>query len=295
MASIYTYTIINNDPNDTAVLNYINITTNLTQIQHHLQLSEWPDWQSPWNAAPYDDFTGSSTARAFNKTFVSVVTSVIKTYQGSASTGGNYYMKLNNNTDILNGYAVSGEDFTGPTVAATSGTAWVRLSEVPAPSIPLVVGSSSITFSPPEELLVLNNTTDLEAGWTALGTGYSGQTILSVQNGSTLVMSGPPSTTPFGTIVFTSNSDEMISIPPGASKVFSMDYNNVTTAIGTYTSAVSLNFTLGSSPVVKSITNIYTIGPAGDPFNPGFSWDLGGGGGGGGDCGTGGDGGSCGR
>ena len=294
MASIYTYTIINNDPTNTAVLNSINISTNLTQIQHHLQLSDWPSWQSPWNAAPYDDFTGSSTARTFNKTFVSVVTSVIKTYQGSTSTGGNYYMRLNNITNILNGYAVSGEDFSGPTVVATSGTTWVRLSATPNPTIPLVVGSSAITFSPPEELLVLNNTTDLIAGWTALGTGYSGQTILEVQNSSTLRMSGPPSTTPSGTITFTSNSDQMISIPPGASKVFSMDYNNVTTALGTYTSAVSLNFTLGSSAVVKSITNLYIIGPAGDPFNPGFSWDGGGGGGDGGGCGTGGDGGSCG-
>jgi hypothetical protein len=295
MASTFTYTIINNDPILPAVLNYITIATTLTQIQHHLQLSDWPNWQIPWSAAPYDDFQGSSTIRTSSKPYVGLVTDVIKTYQGFVSSGP-YYMKLSNNTDISAGYAVSGENFTGPTVVSTSGTTWVQLSTAPAPSIPLVIGSSNITFTPPEQLLILDNTLGLAAGWSASGNGYSGQTIISVRNESVLVMSGPPSTTPTGSILFTSNLDQMITVTPGGgTQVFSMDYNNVTSAIGTYTSAVSLHFTLGSSTVIKNIINLYAINssPVVDVYNPSYDWGGGGGGGPGSGCGTGGDGGGC--
>lgn len=269
--TIQTYTIYNNSALLSATINYITISTNLAQIQHHLDLT---GWAAPFNG--YTDFQGTSTLQTVTKTYVSDVSPLGKLY--ASHTGTN--LLLNSNTGIQSGWAVSGTAFTsGQTVASTSGTAWVILSA--PPTIP-PVGGDLITFSPPQNLLILNSISGIGVGWSASGTGYTGQTVLATSSSNTLIMSAPPSTTPSGSITFTSNSDTMLTIPPGSSKTFAMDYDSVTSTLGTYTSTVAIHATIGTS-VIEYVNNFLVISsvPVTDPTSPfyepggGGGWDPG--------------------
>jgi hypothetical protein len=269
--AIQTYTIYNNSPTLSATINYITIDTNLAQIQHHLDLT---GWLSPFNG--YTDFQGASTLQTVTKTYVDDVSPINRTYVSHTGTN----IKLDpNNTGIQPGWDVSGAAFTsGQTVVSTSGTTWVILSA--PPTIP-PTGGAAITFSPPDNLLILNNISGIGVGWLASGTGYSGQTVLGTSGSDTLIMSAPPSTTPSGSITFTSNEDTMLVIPAGSSRTFAMDYDSVTSTLGTYTSTVAVHATLGTA-VIEYVNNFLVISslPVTDPASPFYVPDFGGGGGG---------------
>jgi len=265
-----TYSIINNSTNTTATINYITIDTNTAQIQHYLNLS---GWNEPWNTS-YTNFTGESTLRSFNKTYVNDISPLNGVVADYYSTGTNYYIIFSNNvSEVDPGWSVTpipGGVFTSPgvTVAATSGTNWVRFSDI-WDNIPQV--GDPVTMAPPENLLEVNNTTGLEVGWFASGNGYAGQSIERIDLPDTLKMSGPPTGTPVpgGTISFTSNEDEMLEIPPLTSSTFIMNYTNVTSSLGTYISQVDLYATQGST-VQKTINNYLLVSsaPVTDPVSP---------------------------
>jgi hypothetical protein len=266
-----TYAIINNSTNTAAVINYIEIATTLTEQQHHLNLT---GWNEPFNSS-YTDFQGATTLLNVSKNYISDESPINRAYD--AHTG--IYVRVTGGTvsGIGAGWDVTGNHFTGgQTVVSTSGTTWVQLSAGPN-GTPIV--GEAITFTPPQFLLVVNNVSDISAGWAATGVGYNGQTVLSISAPQTLVMSAPPTTTPSGSITFTSAGDTMLTIAPLTSSTFSMDYNRVTSSYGTYTSLVSLHATLGTA-ITKNINNfmLVSVAPVGDPASPFF--DSGGGGGG---------------
>ena len=130
-------------------------------------------------------------------------------------------------------------------------------------------GGDIVTFSPPDNLLILDSISGVGVGWIAIGTGYSGQTVLGTSGADTLIMSAPPSTTPSGSITFTSDEDTMFVIAPSSSKTFAMNYNRVTSAVGTYTSEVAIHATLGTS-VIEYVNNFLVIStlPVTDPTSP---------------------------
>lgn len=259
-----TYTIYNNSPDTTATINYFDITTDLSKHQHRLKIPV--TWNSPFNASPYTDFTGSTTLRVRSKNYVSDVGNI--NYQTTAITT-NTVIYLESNEGIQLGWTVSNIDFidSGQTVIDIIGTTTVEISQVPD-VVPFGSGET-ITFIPPEYTLDLNDTSDLEVGWSAFGNGYNGQVILNINSATQVVMSGQPSTTPIpgNSIEFSSLNDIMIEIPPSSSTTFNMDYDRITSSYGTYVSNVTLNAILGSE-VSKTINNITYIYPPPPPPPP---------------------------
>lgn len=277
---INTYTIYNNSADTTATINYIEIDTNLSEMQHHLYLT---GWNPPFDTAPYDDFTGPSTLYQVSRAYVDDISPVTKVYVSSSGTT----LRLNNVTDIQSGWTLTGDAFTeGQTVIATSGSFWVTISDPPDGILAL---GDAITFSPDEFILELDSNAQIQVGWIASGVGYSGQTVVGIQPPNSLIMSAPPNTQPSGNITFTSNQDIMIELPPGASTSFSMNYDRVTSALGTYVSAVKIYATQGAQ-VVKQVDNFMLISsapvlaPESPFYNPSFSGDGDSGSTGPGDC-----------
>ena len=279
MAAI-TYTIRNNSPTTPAVINYFTIATNPAQIRHTLNLT---GWDSPWGTG-YTAFTEASTLRTVSSTYISNVGTLTKVYQYHTGTS----LLLNNNTGIVAGWGVSSTlGYTsGQTVVATSGTSWVITSAAPTAT---PVGGNVITFEPPQYLLQVNSISGISVGWVISGTGYgSGQTVVATSGTQWVQVSANASSTPSGTITFTSNQDIMATIAPGGTKTFSMNYVNTTSARGTYTSLVNIFATVGSS-VIKPVNNYLSIvAPAVVPVVPASPYYDSVGGGGGGDGGGGG-------
>lgn len=274
--AIVTYTIYNNSVDTAATINTIDISTTLTEIQHSLDLT---GWNEPWNSG-YTNFQGDTTQQSESKSFsveYSAKNGIIERYYTTGTwvhfeeSPGSYFNEVDT---VQTGWTVvedAGGAYSTPgrTVAAVSGTSWISFSALwdntPVPG-------DVITISPATSELVLNNTTNLQAGWVASGNGYSGgQTIVQVINGNTLEMSNPPSSapTPGGTITFTSLNDEMITIAPGTSATFAMNYVNVTSSLGTYLSGVTLYATQGGA-VEKLVNNFMLISaaPVTDPVSP---------------------------
>ena len=269
MAAI-TYTIRNNSSTTPAVINYFTIATTPAQIQHTLNLT---GWDSPWGTG-YTAFTEASTLRTVSSTYISNVGTLTKVYQYHNGTS----LLLDNNTGIVAGWGISSPSaYTSQTVVATSGTSWVITSAAPTAT---PVGGNVITFEPPQYLLQVNSISGILAGWVISGTGYgSGQTVVATSGTQWVQVSANASSTPSGTIKFTSNQDIMATIAPGGTKTFSMNYVNTTVVRGTYTSLVNIFATVGSS-VTKIVNNYLSIvapGVVTVPSSP--YYDSGGGGG----------------
>ena len=270
MAAI-TYTIRNNSSTTPAVINYFTIATNPAQIRHTLNLT---GWDSPWGTG-YTAFTEASTLRTVSSTYISNVGTLTKVYQYHNGTS----LLLDNNTGIVAGWGVSSTlGYTsGQTVVATSGTSWVITSA--APTAGLVLGDA-ISFQPPQYLLQVNSISGISVGWVISGNGYnSGQTVVATSGTQWVQVSANASSTPSGTITFTSNQDIMATIAPLGTKTFSMNYVNTTAVRGTYTSLVNIVATVGSS-VTKIVNNYLSIvAPAAVTVPSSPYYDSGGGGG----------------
>lgn len=261
-----TYIIYNNSTNTTATIKYFDISTNFSEQQHRLKIPI--TWNPPFNASPYTNFTNSSTLRSEVKTYTDDTGSI--NYTTTATTTGTT-LYLTSNSGIQLGWTVFNSSYitSGQTVTNFVGTTAVVISA--APDVVPFSSGAAITFTPPEFLLDVNNTTNLVVGWVATGNGYNGQTILEVRSGTRLVMSNQPSTnpTPSGNITFTSNDDNMLEIAPLSSSTFVMDYDRITSSYGTYTSIVNMYATL-DSPVTKVINNFMVVSavPVTDPSSP---------------------------
>lgn len=284
MAEI-TYTILNNSTDTTAVINYFEITTNLSQIQHHLKIPV--TWNAPFNSSPYTDFTGSTTLRSTSKTYVNDLGNINAV---TTELTTNTTIVLNTNAGIQLGWTVYNETYitSGQTVVNIIGSDTVVISSTPD-VVPFSSGEA-VSFIPPEYLLDINSTSGLSVGWVATGNGYGGETILEIRSGTRLVMSDQPSSSPSpgGTITFTSDEDNMVSIPPLSTATFVMDYDRITSSLGTYTSAVKIYAQQGA-PVVKDVNNFMVVSaaPVNTPDSPYYGDGDGVDVGGPADCGTG--------
>lgn len=281
MAAI-TYTIKNlSSTNQTAIIRAFEITTNFSEIQHHLNLS---GWNSPFNS--YTDFTGSSTRITLNKTVQGDrrdLNFVIESF-----TGTNQITFTTSPIGVIsNAWTPEGAPFQNNQ----------SISSFVAPRTVIFTGSfdatpvpgNVITFVPPGYLLFLNDITGLDIGWTLSGNGYSGQTIIALDPPDTLQISDQASTVPVvgQSVSFTSDSDNMWEIAAGSTKTFVMDYNRVTSVLGTYTSLVKVYADLGGTEVIKNINNFMIISalPVTDPQSPYYNYGGDAGGGPGPDCG----------
>ena len=273
--AIQIYTITNYSTVSTATIISFSIATTLTEQQHYLDLT---GWNPPFDT--YTSFTGASTVLTSTKTYVSDERDIQRTTTATTSISSST-LWVTSNTGIGNGWAISGTGIgTGRTVQSTPGSTRVIMNNPPANPIGIGV---DITFIPPEYLLFVNNTSGLSVGWTADGNGYDGTQnieILDIRSGGELKMSDQPSgsSTPGGSITFTSPGDVMLEIPPGSSSTFAMNYTRVTSSYGTYTSLVSIDADL-DGPVTKVINNFMLVSAAlvTDPASPFFDASGGGG------------------
>ena len=261
MAAI-TYTIKNlSQNNKTAIINAFDITTNLSQQQHYLNLS---GWNPPFNS--YTSFAGDTTRRTETKIFQGDVRTqnfIIDSFQGTSITFTKELSEIDTNwTPVGNPFQ------NNQTITIITGTTATFSASF---DIDPVIGDS-ISFIPPQYLLYVNDVNNLDIGWTIEGIGYNGQTILDILPPNTLVISaGANIEPPSGSILtFTSDFDNMFEIPAGGSKTFSMDYTNVTSTLGTYTSLVQIYATLDGTEVIKNVNNFMVISafPVIDPISP---------------------------
>lgn len=271
MAAI-TYTIKNlSQNNETAIINFFEIETNLTQQQHYLDLT---GWNPPYNAPPYTSFTGATTRITETKLFQGDRTDINYVIE-SFTAPNSITFTTSPIGEIATDWTPQGDPFQSNQ----------QISTFVAPRTVLFTGSfdvdpvpgNVITFVPPGYLLFLNDVNNLQVGWEINGNGYNGQTILAVDPPNTLQISAPASTEPIigQPISFVSNYNNMYEIVAGQSKTFTMDYSRVTSTLGTYTSLVKIYATLGGTEVIKNVNNfmIVSLAPVTQPDSPYYTGD----------------------
>jgi len=159
------------------------------------------------------------------------------------------YQLILNNTDnlqagwkiIQNGYIDADNAFITSVVNGTT----IKVNKLPNTGVN-VVGNPMLFFSTTTNNLSLNNTDNLQAGFTAKTTANAAyddsQSIVSlVGDGHTVSMTAPPGSTLTGNqeITFTSNND-LYTLIPGASATFMINYSS-TGPVGTnYPSVVTV-------------------------------------------------------
>jgi hypothetical protein len=199
-------------------------------------------------------------------------------------------IEMNNTTGIYAEWKIIGNGYgTHATVLSVVGDGITLIVDV-LPVNPQV--GNPMLFTSSTNYLTLNDTGSLVAGWTADGNGYdSTQSILSVIDGFTVQMSGPPVSTPAtgnpaDQITFTNNI-ALVELGAGASTTFTINYVNLTSNVGvSYPSAITIDAIYNLIPVVGYINNFTSINSPPPP--PPTYAPTGGGGGGGGHGGGGG-------
>ena len=128
-------------------------------------------------------------------------------YVGSANLG--LTLIVNSTSGIKAGWTADGNGYDGTqyVVTVTSST-WLAMSDVPTGS-PIV--GLPITFSTSTYEVVLEDTTDLDAGWNIFGNGYNTTaTIVSVKNTNTIIVNFlPTNPTIDNTMLFTSSTNNL--------------------------------------------------------------------------------------
>ena len=122
--------------------------------------------------------------------------------------------------------------------------------------------NNKMLFTSSTNYLTLNNTNNLDVGYTAIGTGYNNsQYILNIIDSNTVQMSAPPNAepNPNSEITFTSNRT-LYTIASGESVTFSINYVNNTSNVGSnYPSALTIYAIQDSVPLVGLINNYINI------------------------------------
>lgn len=213
---------------------------------------------------------------------------------GSVTIGGSITFSTTTNEIVMNNTAGIAAGWQVKDNSYLQGD-HVHVLEVKGDNATLVVeslasgpagGSPMIFYTTTNFLTLVESTADLDIDWTASGSGYNGQYITSIVDGSTVIMSGPPTTIPSGTIIFTS-PDNLYTLIAGTSIVFTLTYTTPTLTLGTnYPSVVSINVTQNSISATKTINNFVTVSTVPVPpnlptYDPGGSGAGGTGGGGG--------------
>lgn len=125
-----------------------------------------------------------------------------------------------------------------------------------------VVPGNPMLFSSTRNYLTLNNTTDLDTGFTAKNNGYNdSQSITAIINGQTVQMSAAPGSLPTAgnSITFTTNKN-MIVIAAGNTATFTINYTSPGPVGTNYHSAVSIYATqLPSTSIIGHIENYVTV------------------------------------
>jgi hypothetical protein len=225
-------------------------------------------WDGPY--AGLSNFTADTTVVSQAVTYVSNVGDVIAQYISHTGTS----LTINSTASIQTGYTLSLNSYTSGQTVVGFGTSTIVITSAAPDGIPLV--GENIKFSPPQYFLIVSNNSGVGANWVASGIGYTGnnRTAIGFSGTNHIIMSGPPSTTPSGTITFTS-PQTLLTLPAGTTSSFTIKYSNNTTVLGTYPSTITIRATTSTSAeIVKVISNFVGINTA--PVDPGI--DYGGGG-----------------
>lgn len=266
MAAI-TYTLLNNAP-ATATIKSI-VFTDEPDIDHVANLSNFGGYLASETA-----FSDSNTIPKVSTAYTSHNGPVSKTYVNHLTTSGNFYLVLNNTTNVSVGWSALDNGYSGQTVQAVTSATWVQMSAAPggSPSIGGTISFNSSTIS-----LVVANTTGISAGWIASGNGYSSnQSVVTVVNGTDLTMSAHPDSTPVGGVdILFQSPDPITTMAPSSSLTFTINYTATTAVVGTYTNLVAINAAYATD-ITREIKN-YVILYAGVVIPPPPN-DYGGGG-----------------
>lgn len=199
------------------------------------------------------------------------------TFTGTPTIGGSVKfhapakkLKLSDTTHLQTGWRVIQNGYVladNVTITAIDGN-YVTVTELPNQTTADKPGTM-LFFNTTTNYLTLNNSTNLDLGFTAKSTANSSyndtQSIIElVAGGKTVRMSAPPNATPGGEIIFTSDND-LYTIPPGSQISFTVNYYtnggppglNYNSTITVY--AKELLPLLDPSPIVGKIYNFVTV------------------------------------
>lgn len=198
-----------------------------------------------------DIIVGSSITTTAPTTTISttvMTTAATATYVSGTST----IVVTAQSGTIVNGALVTGTGFnSGQYIVSGAGTSSLTLSAPPSSTPSGTLTFSSAGYSPASTNLVVASTTSITAGMFINGIGFdSGQTVVSVTNATTLVISAPADSTPTGTLIFTSSA---------SSTVFAG--GTTVTSVNTFTNTIGISIaTTGALAAGRAITMSLPVG-----------------------------------
>jgi hypothetical protein len=203
-----------------------------------------------------------------------------------------YVVILQNTTGLAPGWAITENGYTPPPSGAPAyiidviDSTSVQVNRLPD-TTPIYNNGAYTYFTSSTNFLTLNESTaNLGTGYSASGNGYDGsQSIISIVDGNTVIMSDLPSSVPTSgnTITFTDQAPQYI-LPPLGYGTFTVDYTTPTHTVGTnYPGTVTINARKSGSPINKIAYTFVNISspPAIPPTFPGGGGAGNGGGSGG--------------
>ena len=169
------------------------------------------------------------------------------TFTGNMSTSSPYVItNVSSFTGLVVGEIVSGTNIpTGSTIVSTS------------PSLNTITISAAVTGTATGVTITYGGTSGMFAGMSVSGTGFlSSQTIASITNSTTLVLSASPNSTPSGTLVFSYSTTPYITLG-------SIKY----TIAGSGSNPTTTNFLLQQSRGQVAATYVPTVSFSGNTTN----------------------------
>jgi hypothetical protein len=255
----------------TATLNQLLFITPVG-IQHVADISSFGGYLSGQSA-----FTGTGTYPVEQATYQEDTRPEFATVITATFVTPNFFLDVNSTDRIKVGWAATGNFYNGETVLQVVSGTRLRMSGVPTP--PPVTNIAVQFVAPDVNLLTVDSTTGISAGFVAIGNGYTvGQTVVNVVSPTVLRMSDIPNGTPTtGGVINFENRSPIGTLAPGASIPFTMDYTTGLTSPATFTARLEILADLGG-PKTKVVQNAIVLSnvPQGDP---GLFFDPSGGGG----------------
>jgi hypothetical protein len=250
----------------TAVLNQL-IFESPSGVPHVANLSSFGGYLSGQTA-----FTGNVTFPIETATYVEDTRPEFATVVTATFVTPNFFLDVDSTDRIKVGWAATGNFYSGETVLEVVSGTRLRMSGVPTP--PPTTNIAVQFIAPDTELLTVDSTTGISAGFVAVGNGYTiGQTVVSVISPTVLQMSAIPNGIPTvdGVINF-ENRSPIGTLAPGANIPFTIDYTTGLTSVGTYTARLEILADL-DGPKTKLVQNaiVLSIAPQADPgifFDP---------------------------
>lgn len=264
------------DSHDRIVFYSTHVGTTLTIRNTVGHLFDYPNGvQAGWVASGgtgYDGLTVVSVIDNRNVVMSGTPTSTPADGASITFSTSTHILILDDTTTLAENWTITENGYTPPPSGAPAyiisviDSTHIRVNRLPDTTPTYGNGSGAwIYFTTASNFLTFNETTlGLSAGWSAQGNGYSGQSIVSIVDSYTVIMSDIPDSVPNsgGSITFTDPSP-MKTLGPFESATFTVDYSTPTHLQGNnYPATVTVYAKEGASNLTRIAYNFININQA---------------------------------